>query len=110
MRCSWKRPIAWLLAVAMTLSLSGTSAYAVDTGQVVGEMQTGVTQTLPLADTPRQEAVTLAQTPTQVDGVYQIGTAEQLRWFAGLVNGTLGGVTQNQGANAVLTADIDLSC
>lgn len=109
MRCSWKRPIAWLLAVAMTLSLSGTSAYAVDTGQVVGEMQTGVTQTLPLADTPRQEAVTLAQTPTQVDGVYQIGTAEQLRWFAGLVNGTLGGVTQNQGANAVLTADIDLS-
>ena len=37
---------------------------------------------------------------------YQIGTAEELYWFAGLVNGTLNGVTQNTGAWAELTTDI----
>ena len=37
---------------------------------------------------------------------YEIGNAGQLYWFAGLVNGTLNGVTQNKSANAVLTADI----
>lgn len=41
--------------------------------------------------------------------VYEISNAGQLCWFAGLVNGTLDGVTQNKAANAVLTADIDLS-
>ena len=39
---------------------------------------------------------------------YQIGTAEELYWFAGLVNGTLNGVTQNTGAWAELTADITI--
>ena len=39
---------------------------------------------------------------------YQIGTAEQLYWFAGLVNGTLNGVTKNTGAWAELTADITI--
>lgn len=40
------------------------------------------------------------------DAVYEISNAGQLYWFAGLVNGTLSGVTQNASANAVLTADI----
>ena len=40
------------------------------------------------------------------DAVYEISTAGQLYWFAGLVNGTLSGVAQNKSANAVLTADI----
>ena len=40
------------------------------------------------------------------DEVYEISNAGQLYWFAGLVNGTLSGVTQNTSANAVLTADI----
>ena len=40
---------------------------------------------------------------------YQIGTAEELAWFAGLINDTLPGVVQNTEANAVLTADIDLN-
>ena len=40
------------------------------------------------------------------DAVYEISNAGQLYWFAGLVNGTLSGVTQNKSANAVLTADI----
>ena len=42
--------------------------------------------------------------PAQVDGIYQIGTAEELAWFAAKVNdGTAAA------ANAVLTADIDLN-
>ena len=40
------------------------------------------------------------------DAVYEISNAGQLYWFAGLVNGTLSGVEQNESANAVLTADI----
>lgn len=37
---------------------------------------------------------------------YQIGNAEELYWFAALVNGTLDGEKQNTSANAVLTANI----
>ena len=40
------------------------------------------------------------------DAVYEISNAGQLFWFAGLVNGTLSGVTQNTSANAVLSKDI----
>ena len=44
---------------------------------------------------------------------YQISTAAQLYWFAGLVNGDAsvctGGVTQNTSANAVLTANITVN-
>ena len=40
---------------------------------------------------------------------YIITTADELRWFAGLVNGTLtDGTSQNTAAWATLTADIDL--
>ena len=39
---------------------------------------------------------------------YQISTAEQLKLFRDIVNGA-GGQTQNRGAYAVLTADIDLN-
>ena len=44
--------------------------------------------------------------PAQKDGVYQICNRAELYWFAGLVNGTLSGVEQNDFAYAVLTADI----
>ena len=40
---------------------------------------------------------------------YQISTADELFWFASLVNGTLEGMEQNTAACAVLTADINLS-
>ena len=40
-----------------------------------------------------------------VDGVYQIGTAAQLRWFSDFVNSK---TANSNYANAVLTADIDL--
>ena len=57
---------------------------------------------------------TWAQTkPSSGDGTkgdpYQISTADELRWFAGLVNGTLtDGTAQNTAAWAVLTTNIDL--
>ena len=47
------------------------------------------------------------------DNPYQIGTAGELYWFAGLVNGDAsvctGGVSQNKSANAVLTANITVN-
>ena len=46
---------------------------------------------------------------TQQNGVYQIGNAGQLYWFAGLVNGTLTDVAQDTDADAVLTADITIN-
>ena len=57
---------------------------------------------------------TWAQTkPSSGDGTkgdpYQISTADELRWFAGLVNGTLtDGTAQNTAAWAALTTNIDL--
>ncbi len=47
--------------------------------------------------------------PSVSGGVYQIGTAAELYWFAGLVNGTLDGVEQDASANAELTANINLN-
>ncbi|MDO5399118.1 MAG: hypothetical protein Q4G33_14460 [bacterium] len=44
-----------------------------------------------------------------VEEPYQIGTAEELYWFAGLVNGTISGTERNTAANAVLTADITVN-
>lgn len=41
--------------------------------------------------------------PAQIDGVYQIATADNLLWFANAVNGG------DTGISAVLTADIDLT-
>ena len=40
---------------------------------------------------------------------YQISTAAELYWFAGLVNGTLEGERQNTAAYAILTEDITLN-
>lgn len=51
--------------------------------------------------------------PAQVDGVYQIGTASELEWFAGYVNSVTGNDDPDKeaklNAQAVLTADIDLT-
>ena len=57
---------------------------------------------------------TVGNEPVYMDGLgtavspYQISTADQLKLFRDIVNGT-GGQTQNRGAYAVLTADIDLN-
>ena len=56
-----------------------------------------------------------AITPTKPEGEgtaqspYEIGTADELYWFAGLVNGTLEGERQNTAAWAELTKDITLN-
>lgn len=42
------------------------------------------------------------------DDPYQIGTADQLYWFAALLDGR-DGITQNLNANAVLIADITVN-
>ncbi len=47
--------------------------------------------------------------PNCLEGVYQISTADELAWFASLVNGTLANVAQDAQACAVLENDIDLS-
>lgn len=55
--------------------------------------------------TPKQPA----QGNGTADDPYQISSAEEFYWFAGLVNGTLNdGTNKNASACAVLTADIDL--
>ena len=57
---------------------------------------------------------TVGNNPVYMDGLgtavspYQIGTADQLKLFRDIVNGA-GGQTQNRGAYAMLTADIDLN-
>ena len=52
-------------------------------------------------------------TPTNgagtADNPYQISSAAELYWFAGLVNGTLDGVSQDLDAHAVLTQDITIN-
>jgi len=52
--------------------------------------------------------------PAQVDGVYQIGTASELEWFAEYVNSVTDDMTAEEttprlSAQAVLTADIDMT-
>lgn len=49
------------------------------------------------------------QEPQKTDGIYQIGTGGEMKWFADLVNGDLEGMEAEQTASAVLTADIDIS-
>ena len=43
------------------------------------------------------------------DDFYELDSADDLYWFAELVNGTLDGVEQNQAANAKLTANITVN-
>ena len=47
----------------------------------------------------------IAAEPEQIDGIYQIKTADDLIWFRDFVNAN----TANSGASAVLTNDIDAS-
>ena len=101
---------------------NGTVTYAVTEGQDVVSVSVSTVTILKsgtatitatkAADEDYNEAtatLVVYVTPKQVDGVYQIGTANDLFWFAGLVNGTLENVEQDTAASAVLTADIDLS-
>lgn len=52
-----------------------------------------------------QDAEGTLQIQQDENGVYQIGTAQDLRDFAAILAGD--GVTKDENANAVITADID---
>ena len=80
-----KRTLSLFLVVVMVLGLLPVTALAVPVRAGMGN-----------------QAVLLGE-PIVKDGVYEIGTAEELLWFAQAVNG---GQT---GLSAVLTSDIDLS-
>ena len=47
--------------------------------------------------------------PSQVDGVYQIGTASELEWYAEYINSANADDATMLNSKAVLTADIDLT-
>ena len=62
------------------------------------------------ADDTGWDGTTVSKPAQSEDGTYQISSAAELAWFAGLVNGKLtDGTAQDLNANAVLTADIDLN-
>ena len=121
-----KKILSLFLAVMMVVSLCPITALADEANPI--ELPKLVEQEEPVAEPAEQEkeemktldlggeAAPLAEgsgegwdgttvtEPAQADGVYQIGTAEELAWFAAKVNdGTAAA------ANAVLTADIDLN-
>ena len=85
----FKKPVAFLLVVAMVMSILNIEwTRSASAGE---------------------NATFMALKGSDGDGYYEISTPEQLYWFAGLVNGTLEGVEQNKNAKAVLTADITLN-
>ncbi|MGN0622661.1 MAG: hypothetical protein ACI4JA_01780, partial [Oscillospiraceae bacterium] len=84
------KPIAFLSAVAMLMTMLLYLPGSVGLGLTANAQQ-------------------ITAPSTDADGVYQIGTAAELYWFAGLVNGTLSDVDQNRSANAVLTENITVN-
>ncbi|MGM9936204.1 MAG: GLUG motif-containing protein, partial [Candidatus Ornithomonoglobus sp.] len=94
---------------------SGEVAYLLSQGCTIGETTYDGSVWIQPADEdyPVLSKIGLKQ-PEISDSVYQIGTAEELYWFAALVNGDDKRVieeagTQNTSANAVLTADITVN-
>ena len=86
---SFKKGLAILLAVVMIIG------FLPDVGSLEVSAAEGSTIALSKPEGEGTEA-----------SPYQIGTAEELYWFAGLVNGTLPSGERNQSAHAVLTKDI----
>ena len=89
---SMKQFLTLMLAFIMVFTGMGIGSWGVDTAWASDWDGTAISK-------PSQSK----------DGTYQISSAAELAWFAGLVNGTLDGVDKNPAANAVLTADINLN-
>ena len=88
-----KQILTLMLAFIMVFTGMGIGSWGVDTAWASGWDGTEISK-------PSQSE----------DGTYQISSAAELAWFAGLVNGKLTDKTaQDLNANAVLTADIDLN-
>ena len=115
------RLISVFLVLTMLLGIMPVSVFAAQNSDTLSDISEISTienqQSGSLSDFYNVEDVTVlsdddttSNVPELVDGVYQIGTADQLRWFASLINGTLtDGTPANPTANAVLTKDIDLN-
>ena len=127
MRRKWKRTLgAYLLALALALSLLPAAAWAAEGGAGLPEQSTaqtlndgeGTTEGTTEGGNSGADDGGTDKFPAgdgSKDAPYQIDTAEKLLWFAGLVNGTPegGDSTSEEGADtdawAELTEDIDLS-
>ena len=133
-----KQIVSTLLALCMLLCLMPTAAFAEDSTETppVCSCETACTAESMNTECPvcgaegalPENCAKCAQPETALTGLiggitgnpalitgsgtendpYQIGTADQLKRFRDIVNGA-GGQTQNRGAYAVLTADIDLN-
>ena len=95
-----KRIVSFLLALVMAVSLLPVSAFAADGAYNVTE-----DTTVQRRDYADMIAVQAATEPEQINGFYQIKTADDLAWFRDYVNSN----GNNKGACAQLLADIDLS-
>ena len=87
-----KQILTLMLAFIMVFTGMGIGSWGVDTAWASG-----------------WDGTEISEPSKSEDGTYQISSAAELAWFAGLVNGTLEGVEQNLAANAVLIKDIDLN-
>lgn len=105
-----KRMLAWLLTLVMVLGMVPVPAMAQEgsappDGPVtdrVYQMEEDTQPPEPIDGTPAAFGLTPGE-PSQVDGVYQIGSKEELAWLAQEVNAGRG-----KTYCAVLTGDIDL--
>ena len=95
-----KRIVSFLLALVMAVSLLPVSAFAANGAYTVAK-DTTVQQ----GEDANIIAVQAATEPEQINGFYQIKTADDLVWFRDYVNSN----SYNKGACAQLLADIDLS-
>ena len=94
-----KRIVSFLLALVMAVSLLPVSAFAADGAYNVTE-----DTTVQRRDYADMIAVQAATEPEQVNGVYQIKTADELLWFRDFSNKSSG-----RKASAALCNDIDMS-
>ena len=95
-----KRIVSFLLALVMAVSLLPVSAFAAD-----GAYHVAKDTTVQQGEDANIIAVQAATEPEQINGFYQIKTADDLVWFRDYVNSN----GYNKGACAQLLADIDLS-
>ena len=89
-----KRILSMLLAIVMVVGLMPGFAITASAAEI--------TPTEPTLTTDKYDI----NGDDTMDAVYEITTAAELYWFAGLVNGTLSGVTKNNAANAILMNNI----
>ena len=94
-----KRIVSFLMALVMAVSLLPVSAFAVD-----GAYHVAKDAAVQQGEDANIIAVQAATEPEQINGVYQIKTADELLWFRDFSNKSSG-----RKASAALCNDIDMS-